>query len=210
VASAGEYVVLEGNDQPTVATAVTDDGGGNTDTVTLDEALKYDVALNAVARVFKKCAVKGSYAAGYNEAIVLDGYAAGKAPAIGQLVAFGTGVNRHVYTIIEAEESIAGDEVSVYFDRPLEAILADNDDAFPGPAGAYNLAFHREALALVSRPLAVPNARTGVMSGVAAYNNIAMRVSMQYDIDAGGTVVNCDILAGVKELDENLAVVLLG
>jgi len=50
----------------------------------------------------------------------------------------------------------------------------------------------------------------GVMSSVGSYNNIAMRVTMQYDIQEGGTVVNLDILAGVAILDENLAVVFLG
>jgi len=50
----------------------------------------------------------------------------------------------------------------------------------------------------------------GVLSHVGVYNDIAMRVSMQYDIQEGGTVVNLDILAGVAVLDENLCCVLLG
>jgi hypothetical protein len=36
----------------------------------------------------------------------------------------------------------------------------------------------------------------------ASYNDVAMRVSMQYDIQAGGTVVALDILAGVAVPDE--------
>jgi len=35
-------------------------------------------------------------------------------------------------------------------------------------------------------------------------------VLMQYDINAGGTIVNCDILAGVAVLDSALCVPLLG
>ena len=38
---------------------------------------------------------------------------------------------------------------------------------------------HRDAIALVTRPLALPNQSMGVMAAVAAYNNIAMRVTMQ-------------------------------
>ena len=206
VVSAGEYVVLAGNDQPTVATAAT--GTTDTATITLDEALKYDVAASAVATVYKKCAVKGAYIAGHIDKIEVDGFTASKPPKVGQMVSFGTGSSRHTYTVIESE---AGESCQqILLDRPLEANVADNADVFPGPAGAFNLAFQREALALVTRPLAIPNAALGVASGIGVYNDIAMRVSMQYSIDAGGTVVNCDILAGVKELDTNLAVVLLG
>jgi hypothetical protein len=151
--------------------------------------------------------VKGNYAAAYSEAIVVDGWTV--APQIGQLVAFGVGGARRTYTVIESWLS-AGGEQSLILDRPLEVALADNDPCFPGPAGVLNLAFHRDCLALVTRPLAVPNGAMGVLSHVGAYNNIAMRVSMQYDIQEGGTVVNLDILAGVAVLDQDLAVVLLG
>ena len=84
------------------------------------------------------------------------------------------------------------------------------DKCFPGPAGALNLAFHRNAIALVTRPLAIPNNAMGVLSHVGVYNDIAMRVSMQYSINNGGTLVMLDILAGVAILDTNLAVVLQG
>ena len=84
------------------------------------------------------------------------------------------------------------------------------DKCFPGPAGALNMAFHRNAIALVTRPLAIPNNAMGVLSHVGVYNDIAMRVSMQYSIAQGGTVVNLDILAGVAVLDTNLGVVLQG
>jgi len=73
-----------------------------------------------------------------------------------------------------------------------------------------NMAFHRDALALVTRPLALPNQSMGVMAAVASYNDIAMRVTMQYNSIKQGTVVNMDILAGVAVLDPDLAVVLQG
>ena len=98
----------------------------------------------------------------------------------------------------------------LYLDRPLEQAVNDADKCFPGPAGALNMAFHRNAIALVTRPLAIPNNAMGVLSHVGVYNDIAMRVSMQYSIASGGTVVNLDILAGVAVLDTNLCVVLQG
>ena len=95
-------------------------------------------------------------------------------------------------------------------DRPLDLPIADSDKCFPGPAGALNMAFHRNAIALVTRPLAIPNNAMGVLAHVGVYNDIAMRVSMQYSIQSGGTVVNLDILAGVAILDTNLCCVLQG
>lgn len=203
------YVNLEDNDQPTYCTARTLGGVGGDDTVaiTLNEALKYAVTNGEAVTVYKSCAAKGAYLLAHSEAVVVDGWTV--APAIGQLVAFGTGASRKVYTVIESWLSAAGEQ-SLILDRPLEVAVGNDDCCYPGPAGALNLAFQRDSIALVTRPLAVPNNVLGVMSHVGAYNNIAMRVSMQYDIQEGGTVVNLDILAGVAILDENLAVVLLG
>jgi hypothetical protein len=211
VAVDGEYLTVAGNDQPTYITACTT-GGGATTAVTLNEANKYATDALAVLTNYEACAVKGNYLTGYSEAVVLDGWTV--APAVGQLVAFGVSTARKVYTVIESWLSATGEQ-SVILDRPLEGTVGanaiiDNQAAFPGPAGVFNLAFHRDALALVTRPLATPSAQMGVMSHVGAYNGIAMRVTMQYDIQEGGTVVNLDILAGVAVLDTDLAVVLLG
>jgi hypothetical protein len=151
--------------------------------------------------------VKGDYAAGWVEGVVVDGW--GAAPQVGQLVAFGTGSGRRTYTVIESYLSATGEQ-TIYVDRPLDLAVADNDKCYPGPAGALNMAFHRNAIALVTRPLAIPNNAMGVLAHVGVYNDIAMRVSMQYSIKDGGTVVNLDILAGVAVLDERLCVVLQG
>ena len=202
----GEYAIVAGNDQPTYITAKTS-GGGATTAITLNEVNKYATAASAALTVYKACSVKGDYAAGWVEGIVVDGWAA--APQVGQLVAFGTGAGRRTYTVIESYLSATGEQ-TIYVDRPLELALADNDKCYPGPAGALNMAFHRNAIALVTRPLAIPNNAMGVLAHVGVYNDIAMRVSMQYSIKDGGTVVNLDILAGVAILDDRLCVVLQG
>ena len=201
---AGQFATVDGNDQPTYITAYT---GATTD-LTLNEANKFATGIGAVLVVYSACSVKGSYAKYHSEPIILENWTT-VAPAIGQLIAFATGSDRKTYTIIESWLSDTGEQ-SVILDRPLEVLLTTGDAAFPGPAGTMNLALHRNAIALVTRPLAVPNNQTGVLSHVGAYNDIAMRVSMQYDIQEGGTVVNLDILAGVAVLDTDLAVVLLG
>ena len=57
----------------------------------------------------------------------------------------------------------------------------------------------------VTRPLATPPANRGVDSHSANYDDLAMRASMQYDIQAQGTVVALDVLAGVAVLDWSVA-----
>ncbi len=198
----GEFVNVAGNDQPTWATAA------DADSFQLNEALKYATEDNAVATRWVKCVTAAAYAAGYSEGIALT-VTEGKAPQVGQLLAFGaTPGTRHTYTVIESEGS--GTSCTVYLDRPLAAAVGNGANAFPGPYGAMNLAFHRDALALVTRPLALPNSQAGVMVGHADYNGITMRVLAQYDINAGGLIVNCDILAGVAVLNSGLLVPVLG
>jgi len=200
----GEFFTVTGNDQPTYIVSHVD-----ATSVTLNEALKYATEDNAVCYRYISCAVNGDYAAGWSKAVRVDGHTASKPPQVGQLIAFATGANRRTYTVIEADV-VNTTTTDIYLDRPLEVALANDDPAFPGPYGAMNLAFHRDALALVTRPLALPDQRTGVMAAVVPHNGIGMRVLMQYDINAGGMVVACDILAGVAVLDSSLCVPLLG
>jgi len=200
---AGEYLNIAGNDQPTWMLDKTSGA------VVLNEPLKNTVLTSAVVTRYKKIGVAADYAKGWSKGIVLDAYTTAKAPQVGQLLSFGVTLNgRHTYTVIESED--AGTTCTVYLDRPLEIAVVNTDAVYPGPYGALNLAFHRDALALITRPLALPDSRMGVMAAVVPHNGIGMRVLMQYDINAGGTVVNCDILAGVAVLNAALCVPVLG
>jgi len=202
----GSWVTLPGDDQPRYLVA----GSGDT-TLVLDAPTKYGVVDGVNAVVYAKCDVDGLKAAGYTKGIAVDGYTPGKEPQVGQLVAFGSVATRHTYTVIEAYENPSNAAQTIlWLDRPLDRQIVDNEDCFPGPMGAYNFAFHRDALALVTRPLALPNSAMGVRAAVAAYNNVGMRVTMQYDITTQGTVVTMDLLAGVALLDVKLGCALLG
>jgi hypothetical protein len=205
----GEFITVAGNDQPTYITAHSETMGATT-SITLNEANKYATLAVAASKRYKKCAVNlvAGYAAGWVEEVNVDGYTSGKAPQVGQLIAFGTGGSRKTYTIIEATDN--GSDCDLLLDRPVEVALTNDQAAFPGPEGAMNWAMHRECLALVTRPLALPPASHGVMAGVAVYNDLAMRVVMQYDSTVGGTRVNLEMLAGLAQLDEKLAVAVLG
>lgn len=70
-----------------------------------------------------------------------------------------------------------------------------------------NLAFHRNAFALVTRPLssAVPANTINVNMAAISYNGVGLRVVMGYDINKLATQVTIDILYGVKTLDQLLA-----
>lgn len=203
----GSWVTIAGEDQPHYIVAIT---GSITD-FTLDSGLEVGLSSGAVITYYEPAYVDfaGGYATGSNLPIQVDGFSTGSPPQVGQLLAIGTGASRRVYTIIESE-AVSASEQSILLDRPLELQVADDDPVFPGPAGNYNFGFHREAIALVNRPLALPASDMGVRSQVGVHNDISMRVSMQYDISQQGTVVTCDMLAGVAVLDTDLGVVMLG
>lgn len=205
VDAAGGWVTIAGEDQPHWTTAIT----ASISDFTLDSGLSVAVASGAVITWYEVIKAQGAYAAGENKPLIVDGFATGKPPQVGQLMAIGTGASRRVYTIIESEVINATDQ-SVLLDRPLELAVANDDNVFPGPAGSLNFGFHREAIALVNRPLALPASDMGVRSQVGVHNDISMRVSMQYDLTNQGTNVTLDLLCGVAVLDTNLGVVMLG
>jgi hypothetical protein len=210
VSVVGEYIWIESEGQAHEISATTN-AAGDTTGITLVNPYVNTVAAGSDILVYKSNDVNGTYALGYSKSILLDGIASGKQPVVGQILSFGTtnGSDRHTYTIIETTADTAT-SVYVWLDRPLEAALANNDLAFPGPAGSFNLAFHRDAIALVSRPLALPASSTGVQAGLAIYNGVGMRLTMQYDSSIQGTRVTHDILCGTEVLDTNLGCVLLG
>jgi hypothetical protein len=201
----GEFVVVDGNNQPTYATAAT--ASTNTTAVTLNEANKYATLSSAGVTVYKNCDVNGAYDVGWHKEVVVDGWT--NAPQVGQFIAFGTGANRRTYTIVESYLSGSGEQ-SLLLDRPLEVALTNNQLAFPGPVGDFNFAFNRNAIALVTRPLAVPPAGAGVITQLASYRDMVLRMQMSYDSVKQATRFNVDVLFGVKQLDSNLGVVMLG
>lgn len=198
----GEYVVVDGNDQPTFVTAAT-----GTTSVTLNEPLKFAVVDDAVIKHYLTATNEAvERLAGYQKEMTFT-HTSGKNLQIGQLVSFGTGASRHTYTVIEVSDSTAT-TTTVLLDRPLEATVASSADAFPGPAGSMNPVMHTEALTFVSRPMKEKVGR-GVISAVANFEGVGIRVQEADDIDAGGSRFVVDLLAGVSVLNEDLLCVML-
>jgi hypothetical protein len=199
--TAGDWIVAVGDDQPNRVVAYADPA------VTLENPLKYDVASGASVYVYNDIDAKGAQVAGESKRVLVDQYT--NVPQVGQILTIGTGASRRDYIIIETEAGPASDTYCL-LDRPLEFALANDETIWVGPGGVLNMAFHREALALVSRPLALPASSIGVQAMVASYNGISMRVVMQYDWEQQGTVVTLDLLCGTAVLDTDLACILLG
>lgn len=78
----------------------------------------------------------------------------------------------------------------------------------PAPNSTYNLMFHRNAFALVTRPLIAPRT-AAVDSAVVSHKGIGLRSMVGYDISKKKHIVSIDVLYGVKTLDAALAVKVL-
>lgn len=75
------------------------------------------------------------------------------------------------------------------------------------PTTEVGVAFHKTAVALVTRPL---EAAPGVETTVQSYKGLTIRVVRAYDINTKRTIVSLDCLYGVKTLDPNRAVLIKG
>ena len=68
------------------------------------------------------------------------------------------------------------------------------------------MAFHKNAFALVTRPLALPNG--AAKAAIVDYDGFGLRVVQGYDINKKTDTISIDMLCGVKTLDETLAAVI--
>jgi hypothetical protein len=75
-------------------------------------------------------------------------------------------------------------------------------------AGMGGLAFHKNAFALVTRPLALPAGAAS--AAIVDYDGFGLRVVYGYDMDKKTDTISIDMLCGVKTLDEKLAAVIPG
>ena len=69
-----------------------------------------------------------------------------------------------------------------------------------------NLVFHKNAFALVTRPLALPLGNKN--SAIVNYDGFGLRVVYGYDMDKKTDTISIDMLCGVKTLDKDLAAVI--
>ena len=196
VVTVGEWFTAVGDMQPHMITADTGT------TLTFTPALQAGVANDAVITVYTAGAVNlvAGYDANYSKDLVIEGFAI--APKQGQLVSFGITTPR--YGAMNTPTTIA-----MLLSKGLEGAVTNDDVVGIGPAGNYGLAFNPKAMALVSRPLALPRAKLAD-AAVINYNNLSMRVTITYDGAKQGHLVTVDMLLGIKTLNTDLGAPLLG
>ena len=75
-------------------------------------------------------------------------------------------------------------------------------------AGIHAMAFHKNAFALVTRPLALPQG--AAKAAIVDFDGFGLRVVQDYDINKKVDTISIDLLCGVKTLDKNLASIVVG
>ena len=200
---AGTWCTIGGDMTPQLITAST--GGATPSDITISPGLRSAVLTAAAITMYTTGTVNQGasptgYAVGWNKDIVH----ATITPKVGQLVSFG--VDGYKYSAMSTPNATT----ALLLNRSLDAAIAHSAAMGVGPTGEYCFGFHRNAIALVTRPLAMPRAGAGAMSYVASYNGLSVRVTIAYDSQYQGHRVTVDLLAGVKTLDTNLGVVVLG
>lgn len=112
----------------------------------------------------------------------------------------------YLYRFTADATAASGAVESVGIDMPLVKDYT-NENAYLINK-THSLAFHRNALALVTRPLALPMG--AAKCAIQQYNGMGVRVVYGYDLTSKTDTISLDVLYGIKTLDETMAVKLVG
>ncbi|MEK0324380.1 MAG: P22 phage major capsid protein family protein [Nitrosopumilus sp.] len=200
----GGWITIAGDMTPQMVIAQT---GGTTPTeVVITPGLANAVPDDADIIMMDDAVINegDDYAVGWHKEMIIDGMTAG--PFVGQMASYGVTADLLVTHGIQDGASTT----LVQLNRPTELLLANNDLLHLGPPGEYGFAFHPNAIALVSRPLALPDPGSGARAAVVNFNGLSIRIVITYDGIAQGHRVTADLLCGVKTLDTDLGEVLVG
>lgn len=175
-------------------------GGATPTGITLTTGLIRAVANAAVVVVYTPGAINnaGGYPIDWAKNLTVNGFTV--SPKTGQMIS----INSELFGALTSPTT-----TSILLDRPNQSAISNSDVVGLGPAGNFGLAFHRNAIALVTRPLATPRAGTGALSYVAQFKGLSIRVTITYDGNKQGHLVTVDLLAGVKVLNKALGSALL-
>lgn len=80
------------------------------------------------------------------------------------------------------------------------------DQNFDSATTAKAVAFHKNAFALVTRPLVLPKGASN--AAIMNYDGFGLRVVQDYDINTKTDVISIDMLCGVKTLDDKLMAII--
>ncbi len=200
----GEWCTIGGDMTPQFIT----DYVASTNTLTISPGLQYAVDNGAAVKVYVAGAINegDGYGLNYAKTMAVNGFTV--APKLGQLMSFGTSVaGRELGGVLDSVSS----PTTTTLDSTQALATAKANAALVGlgPAGDYSWLFQRDAVALVSRPLATPRPEFGAKSFVVSYGGLSFRITMQYQGTGQGLLVTGDLLYGVKTLDANRGALLL-
>jgi len=108
----------------------------------------------------------------------------------------------------DADADTTDDEIAIKFYPATAETIDAGKEATIQDTHVANLGFHRNALALVNRPLALPMG--GAEGEVVNYNGLSVRVTQGYTMSSKVNTISFDILYGVKCLQPELAVRMFG
>ncbi|MBQ9081923.1 MAG: hypothetical protein IJY28_00300 [Clostridia bacterium] len=100
------------------------------------------------------------------------------------------------------DEGTALREASLGRKYGMDFYVDQNADA----VGVAGMAFHKNAFALVTRPLALPLGTT--KAAIVDYDGFSLRVVYGYDLDKKTDTISIDMLCGVKTMNPALAAVI--
>lgn len=201
---AGQWITIAGDDTPQCI--VSSVGGTTPTSITVIPGIKKAVGDNAAITTIDHALIDDAadYALNWHKNMTIDNVTIPLSP--GQMVSHGaTAALLKPYGLMDDSNA-----TTVQLNRPLELALVDNASLFVGPPGEFGFAFHPNAVALITRPLALPASSAGARGAVVNFNGLSIRVVITYDGDLQGHRVTLDMLCGVKTLDTDLGSVLLG
>ncbi|OCZ49570.1 P22 phage major capsid protein family protein [Dehalobacter sp. TeCB1] len=147
--------------------------------------------------------VKGAVSAGATQ-IVIDGTNLTGTLVKGDVIT----ISGKSYVVTE-DTTAAASEIAVKL-YPATTDIANDTDVTIVSTHTANLAFHKNAFALVSRPLALPRGLSSEQKAIVNYDGFGLRVIYDYNSQYKKDVISIDMLCGVKTLDSELACRLLG
>lgn len=147
--------------------------------------------------------VKGAVSAGATQ-IVIDGTNLTGTLVKGDVIT----INGKPYGVTENATAVANEIAVKLYPETLE--IANDTEVTVISSHTANLAFHKNAFALVSRPLALPRGLSTEQKAIVNFDGFGLRVIYDYNSQYKKDVISIDMLCGVKTLNPELACRLLG
>lgn len=115
-------------------------------------------------------------------------------------------IDGYLYRFVADGTAASGAVTTIAIDQPIHKTFTNESVVLINSTNS--LGFHRNGLALVTRQLELPMG--AAKAAVASANGLAVRVVYGYDLTTKTDTVSFDVLYGIKELDTNMLVKLVG